>query len=157
MREKAGSGSNGPGAVDFETFVLEFMQEAPEGDEGSGDGEDIEGLSPNEMLDRMKEAIPASVREIGQFDDEVENWTSWKIEDHFYVMPWEGSDFDWALFGISWDDNWGRYEWRGLARVAGYGRAGEAARVMLEALFRNWGMDPDNPEYAVVREFLEGI
>lgn len=147
-------------SVNFEDFVLDFMKPEPPVDQVQDDeeGEDEEEeYSRDDALDRMVSAIPANAVGIGTFSTEVENWTSWEISDRYYVIPWQGEEFDWALFRITWDDNWGRYQWEGCARVSGASDAREAGRLMVAALFEHWRIDVQNGENGSYKEFIESI
>lgn len=82
--------------INLDRFSLSFM------DENIGEPEDERDdyPEPSAVLEKMENAIPKKATFIGVFEDEVNNWTSWKNEDHFYVMPWQDDEFDWALFRI---------------------------------------------------------
>lgn len=138
--------------VNLENFQLDFMNSTP----GAHDGDDDRGTSQSEALEMMQELIPSSAEEIGEFRNEVDNWTSWQSDDRYYILPWEGDDFDWALFRISWDDNWGRYDWGSCARISGMDDSMEAAKVMLKGLFQSWKIDIDDPDNGY-REFIDSI
>lgn len=144
-----------PESVNLESFTLDFMKVDPNEDAFDEEGEQI--VDNDEILEQMTEAIPADAIGLGTFEDVVENWTSWQSNDRYYVLPWKGEDFDWALFRISWDDNWGRYGWEACARVAGVADGRAAARVMLKALVESWGYDLDDVQYAAYRSFLDQI
>lgn len=60
-------------------------------------------------------------------------------------------------FGMSWDDNWGRWNWCGDAKISGCEDLNEAARRILGALFENWGYDLKDDENKPFREFLENL
>jgi hypothetical protein len=80
---------------------------------------------------------------------------SWVTEDYYYVMPWKHGRYDWALFRISWDDNWGRYGWTADVRVRGFKDALSAARYMCRKLFERWRIDLRARGSAAYRQFLE--
>jgi hypothetical protein len=61
------------------------------------------------------------------------------------------------MFRISWDDNWGRYEWSCDARISDVPDGKVAAREMFTAVMARWGIDLDDSENASYREFLEDI
>ena len=131
--------------IDFQEFVFDFMEEAS-WEEEHGDKEYVSLTA----LEDMQTALPKAAKLLGDMDDEVDNWCTWTIEDFYYLMPWADTDFEWALFRISWDDNWGRYNWESCARVSGVQDARAAGRAMLKALFGRWGIDlndSDNKPY----------
>lgn len=141
--------------VDLKPFDLDFMRDASS--EIEDDAEEEREYSRDDALDEMQASIPASAIELGTLEDEVENFTTWEIKDHFYVIPWELDEYDWALFRISWDDNWGRYDWNTCARVSGVKDYREAARTMLRAVFENWSLDLDSDENRSYRTFIENV
>ena len=105
--------------------LLPDAARAPDDDEGD---EDEESPSKEEVRAAMQERIPANAIFIGSLNDEVCNWTSWELDDHFYLLPWKAGGFDWALFRITWDDNWGRYEGEPISRISGVTEAKKAVR-----------------------------
>ena len=144
--------SENPQKISFKPFTLSFMEEAS----GSSE-EDGEELSSAEAFDRMEDSLPPDARFLGQLDDEIDNFTSWKIEDHYFLLPWEGPEFDFALVRITWDDNWGRYEWGGCARISGEKDPDAAARQLVSGTFKNWNIDLDDPERAAYQDFLKKL
>ena len=107
--------SNSAEEINLDLFTLEFMKVDPNDDAWDEEGEPI--LDNDEILEQMLDVIPADALSLGSFEDEVDNFTSWQTNDRYYVVPWKGEDFDWALFRISWDDNWGRFQWESCGRV----------------------------------------
>jgi hypothetical protein len=134
--------------ISYQVFELPFMKMAEDSNGDDFDDEDIE---------EFEKKLPREAVFLGKIDDEVANFTSWKVDDHYYIIPWEGSDYDWALFRISWDDNWGRWGWSGDARIKGVGDRKEAAQLMLRGLFKRWKYDLRKREYAAYRELAEGV
>ena len=123
-----------------------------------GDDEDPEEQpSRRDILERMQANIPASAVDVGNFRHEVSNWTSWQLDEYFYVTPWDEPGFDWALFRIGWDDNWGRYYWGSCARITGVKQPMAAARAMVGGLFGKWGIDLEKEENTAYQNFLDGI
>ena len=140
-----------PTNIDYSAFELPLLPEADveldeDEDEGDGDGE---FLTPKEKtLKIMQQRIPADAIFIGSLNEEICNWTSWELDDHFYLLPWKADGFEWALFRISWDDNWGRYEWEPISRIRGVTEAKKAVRAMMDHWITKCGLDgPDNPPY----------
>jgi hypothetical protein len=134
--------------ISYQVFELPFMKMAETSEVSDFDDEDIE---------EFEKKLPREAVFLGKIDDEVTNFTSWKVDDHYYVIPWEGSDYDWALFRISWDDNWERWGWSGDARIKGVGDRKKAAQQMLRGLFKRWKYDLRKREHAAYRELVDGI
>ena len=131
--------------ISFDDFELPFMEDP---------GEDCDEL---DRLEAMEDMIPSNATKLGSINSEVENWTTWRIEDHYFLIPLAQGDFNWALIRISWDDNWGRYEWRGDARATSSACKREIAKYMLESLFEHWSIDmadPENKAYSALSSAL---
>jgi hypothetical protein len=135
--------------INFDRFSLPFM------DDGIVDSDDYPEAS--DVLDQMEAAIPEEAKFIGVFEDEVDNWTSWKIEDHYYIIPLIDDEFEWALFRISWDDNHGQYNWSSCARLSGISNQKRASRFMMESLFQHWRIDLNDPQNSHRKDFIDEI
>ena len=142
-----------PPKITFESFTLSFMEKKIDG----SSEEDGEELSSGETFDQMEDSLPSAARFLGRVDDEVDNFTSWKIEDHYFLLPWDCPEFDYALVRITWDDNWGRYGWEGCARIRGEKDPDAAARNLVSATFKNWNIDLDDPARAAYQNFLKRL
>lgn len=134
--------------ISFESFYLEFMTDADEPLEGITEEDECDyGDEDNEQkLERMESLVPDNATFLGELSKEVSNWTTWEIHDSYYLLPIDDDQYEWALFRISWDDNWETYAWRCDARMAGIDNANEAAFFILTALFKHWGLDLESPE-----------
>ena len=127
--------------ISYLRYVLPFPADAVEPDD----------------VESFEELVPDNAVFVGLIDDEVSNWTSWKVEDRYYLLPWEDSGFDWAMFRISWDDNHECYGWSPDARINGVSDPNEAARRMARGLFARWKKDLRKSENSAYREFLDSI
>ena len=145
--------SENPPKITFESFTLSFMKEKINGSSRKNGQE----LSSGETFDRMEGSLPSDARFLGRVEDEVDNFTSWKIEDHYFLLTWDSPEFDYALVRITWDDNWGRYNWEGCARICGEKDPAAAARKLVSATFKNWNIDLDDPARAAYQGFLKGL
>ena len=145
----------------FKTVYAEDQEESDDKanadqDDESEDDEDEENpgpLSKEDALEAMQDLIPSSVHHIGTVEDTAENWTSWLSEDHFYLIPWQGDDFQWALFRISWDDNWEKWEWESLARIPEVKDHREAALQMFNGWMKTCSMT--GPEYQPYKDLID--
>lgn len=142
--------------IDLTPFKLPFLCtiHAPGG--GSAD-KDTKDLDRDELRERLEALVPPEAIALGSMESTVESWTTWSNEDHFYVMPWTQDGFQWAVFAITWDDNWARWDFRAIARCAGEGDWRIAAVAALEAAFDSWGMMDDEEEAEDLRAFLDSI
>jgi hypothetical protein len=143
--------------INFDEFDLSFLfvstevnknEETPESD---SELEDDEELDASEVKENMESSIPKEAIYIGGIDSEVENWTTWRIQDEYYIIALNDDMYDWALFRISWDDNWETWKWSFDARLKGLkSNYKEAARHMLLKLWEKWQIDlkdEDNEPY----------
>jgi len=121
--------------------------------------EDPEDPTSDEVLEQMQAAIPADAKSLGTLEYHLDHspGLSWKIEDHFYLVPLKGEKYEWALIRITWDDNYGRYQWAEDSGGSGFGDARAAARAMVAAVFKSWGTEDDGVAPDAQQEFLEGL
>ncbi len=145
--------------VNFDAFELDFMlavdSQSTENDEA--DEDDEPEYDNDEIFEKMLAQIPDDAVGLGTLDDEVDNFTSWEIEIFFSVIPLKNSEFNWALFGITWDDNWGRWGWECYARATTISDSHEAARMMIRHLFERWGYDLGENGDNAYKRFLNSI
>jgi hypothetical protein len=141
--------------LNFDDFSLPFMKN-PYPEEC---GEEDENSDRIQIFETMENALPKSAIHIGSIENDVDHspGLSWKIEDHYYLVPLRGKEFEWALFRITWDDNWGRYEWASDVRGSGFSDSKEAARVMVAAMFESWSFDLKSDEFEIYRDFLKKL
>lgn len=138
---------------------LPFMHKQQDGEEEVDSDDD--DRSVDEVLEQMEAAVPKDAISLGTLGYDVDHspGLSWKIENRFYLIPLHGEKYDWALIRITWDDNWGQYEWAEDAVGSGFDDPRSAARAMVAALFQRWGIDEEDAaesEAAEARqEFLD--
>ena len=151
--------------LNFERFQLPFLMESRDliGQDTANDANDEEDDEDDEeeedadlVKENMEDKIPNTAIFLGQVETEVRNWTSWTIQDDYYILPLHDDEFDWALFRISWDDNWGRWDWSPDGRIKGcVNNYKEAAKFILTELWSKWEIDlnkSENKEYAKILE-----
>ena len=141
-------------SLNFDDFELPFLTESSN-KESIDDQEELDVL---EAKEKMETLIPDSAYCLGLLEAEIDNWTTWSLKDEYYIYPLNGGEFNWALFRISWDDNWGRWDWSFDCRLKdGSVNYREAARIMLQALWGKWGLDIHDSENEHYYEFLQGV
>jgi hypothetical protein len=143
--------------INFDEFDLQFLSKSTEVDENEEtpesdfELEDDEELDASEVKENMESSIPKEAIFLGGIDDEVENWTTWSLQDEYYIIPLNDEMYDWALFRITWDDNWATWNWSFDARLKGLkSNYKEAARYMLLKLWEKCQIDltdEDNEPY----------
>ena len=106
----------------------------------------------------MEDGIPKEALFLGTFENSVSNWTTWSLEADYYLMPLKDGEFDWALFRLNWDDNWGNWDWSFDARLKGLkDQPLGAAQLMLTELWNTWNIDLSNPDGWAYQRFLERL
>lgn len=119
-------------------YVSLGSSELPVMNESTQDEEDDE-LAGKEEMESM---LPKGSIYLGRVEDEVDGFCmSWVEDDHYYIVPLDEGDYDWAIVRIYWDDNWGHHDWCVDARIKRVKDPHEAAGRALRKLFRNWGKD----------------
>jgi hypothetical protein len=136
--------------ITFESFDLPFAAEDSEVEQPDGKFEQLEAL---------QDKVPAQCIYLGEINSELDHspGLTWGIEDYYYLMPWEGPEYDWGLFRITWDDNWCNFGWSADARIKGVTDSKEAGRKLFTALMERWKYDLRKKENAAYRDFLRGI
>jgi hypothetical protein len=134
------------GEITFGSFVLPFAVD--------GSGEELPE-DKWEQLEFLQDKVPARCVFLGEINSELDHspGLTWVTEDYYYLLPWDGPEYDWGLFRISWDDNWGKFGWSPDARIKGITDPKEAARQLFGALMDRWGRD-ENADYS---DFLKSI
>lgn len=142
--------------VDCSSFTLPFMKGAAELAVASGkhDEDGAAMLGAGRLLRFLLDAVPADAIDLGQVTSLVANWTTWRIDDRFYLLRTPDGEFEWALFRITYDDNFEAYDWSGEVRASGFPDQDAALRAMLPAMFKSWGLDLSQREHKPYRDFL---
>ena len=141
--------------ISFQDGVdLPFMIDLyPEDDDGDSDPDH------NKILKRMKAAIPKQAIKLGAVERDLDHspGLTWRIEEHYYLLPLQGQQHDWVLFRIHWDDDGGRYEWSQDAVGSGFTDGKAAGRAMAAAFFKECDFDLADDDFAHYRDFLERL
>jgi hypothetical protein len=111
--------------------------------------------SPSFKLNSLMREVPANALFLGSVESSMGNWCEWKVEDHFYLIPWIKAPFTWGLFRITWEDNWSRYEWNSVARITGITDPKLASRRLLRGAFRMWNVDLRKKDFEPYKTLLE--
>jgi hypothetical protein len=122
--------------------------------------EDIEEEEDNDLVkENMESRIPNSAIYLGAAATELEHaTTTWMTRDEYYIYPLKDDVYNWAVFRISWDDNWERWEWIPDGRIKGLEtNYKEAARLILHDLWKQWGLDLNDSENESYLAILEQI
>ena len=137
--------------INFEEFELPFVTQSYE------NTEDLEEeLDAADTKSFMESILPKEAIYIGSVESDVNNWS---IEDEYYIIALKNKKYDWALFRISWDDNWGNWNFSFDARLKGYQtNYKEAVKYILPKLWESWHIDlkeEQNCEYVYLLNKIE--
>ncbi len=142
--------------INFDEFTLPFdfkTKDTLDNDETSK-SEEVEDdeYETFGLKEQMEKIIPMEALFLGTIDNEVDNYcTSWSIQDEYYITPIKDEKYNWALFRLSWDDNWGTWNWRFDARINFKGSySNEVGKHILLKLWYKWDLDlndTDNEPY----------
>ena len=126
--------------IDFNNFQLPFLSEP---------GYVLE--YGKEDVDWMLYATPKHALLLGRNRYTVDNWRCWDADDLYFILPLENEDWDYALFRITWDDNYTCWAWTSDCRIKGeFKSIKEVALIMLSESWKKWGIDmlyPESNEY----------
>ena len=120
--------------------------------------EDIEEVEDNDIVkENMESRIPPSAIYLGTIATEIENVNNtWITRDEYYIYPLQNDEYNWAVFRISWDDNFGRWDWSPDGRIKWLGtNYKEPARLILYELWKQWQLDLNDSENKSYLNFLE--
>ena len=150
--------------INYDEFDLQFssisteVNDNDENSESNSEMEDDEEQDASEIKENMEVSISKEAIFIGGIDSDVENWTSWSIKDEYYIIPLNDENYNWALFRISWDDNWGTWNWSFDARLSGHrSDPKEAAKYMMLRLWAKWDIDLNDTDNEPYINLLNGI
>ena len=135
--------------VNFEKFILPFGLINP--DLGNDVLDDLEDdLDIEESKYRMENAIPKDVIHLGTIETEVEGGMSFDIYDEYYLLSISDGNFNWAIFRLSWDDNWEKWQWCFDARIASDIEDYQTlSKLVLTKLWDHWEVDwESDPSYS---------
>ena len=136
--------------ITFGSFDLPFAVE---------DSEEDRPDRKSELLEFLQGKVPARCIFLGEINSELDHspGMTWGIEDYYYLLPCDGTEYDWGLFRITWDDNWGTFGWSADARIKGVTNSKEAGRELFAALMERWEYDLRKKEYSAYKDFLRAI
>ena len=138
--------------INFDSFDLPFIVESSEQED------DDRSQEPYEVKEMMESVLPNSVHFLGNIEAEIENWTTWNINDDYYITPITDENFNWALFRITWDDNWGNWEWSLDARLSGFKDDYKAAaKFIISRLYEKWNIDLKDKSNRPFLDFIKDI
>lgn len=135
--------------VNFEKFILPFGLINP--DLGNDELDDLEDdLDIEESKYRMENAIPKDVIHLGTIETEVEGGMSFDIYDEYYLLSISDGNFNWAIFRLSWDDNWEKWQWCFDARIESDIEDYQTlSKLVLKKLWDHWEVDwESDPSYS---------
>ena len=113
------------------------------------------------VLELIESTNPSSAECVLCVNDEISDRPgySWDIESYWYVVDTTVSDGElksWALFTISWDDNWGYWQRNVEGGVSGSLTKDEAVRLLMKKYYQDCNFDPDDEFWSsLFKPFLD--
>jgi hypothetical protein len=127
--------------VNFEEFVLSFTVISSDLiDESENDID--EDFDIEESKRQMEDFLPNNAIRLGSIETEVEGGISFDIYDDYYIIPISDLNFNYAVFRLSWDDNWEKWIWCCDARIeTDIQDINVLSKLVLEKLWDHWELD----------------
>ena len=127
--------------VNFEEFVLSFTFISSDLiDESENDID--EDFDIEESKSQMEDILPNNAIRLGSIETEVEGGISFDIYDDYYIIPISDLNFNYAVFRLSWDDNWEKWNWCFDARIeSDIQHINILSKLVLEKLWDHWELD----------------
>lgn len=127
--------------INFEGFVLSFTVISSDLiDESENDID--EDFDIEEAKSQMEDILPNNAFHLGSIETEVEGGISFDIYDDYYIIPISDLNFNYAVFRLSWDDNWEKWIWCFDARIeSDIQDINMLSKLVLEKLWSHWGLD----------------
>ena len=127
--------------VNFEEFVLSFTFISSDLiDESENDID--EDFDIEESKSQMEDILPNNAIRLGSIETEVEGGISFDVYDDYYIIPISDLNFNYAVFRLSWDDNWEKWNWCFDARIeSGIQYINILSKLVLEKLWDHWELD----------------
>ncbi len=147
-------------SINFDDFKLSFINESENNFNDDDDSTEVENenISSSAKKELMEKKIPKSTIFLGSVETEIDNWTSWVVNDDYYLYPLNNEEFNWALFRISWDDNWNTWNWSFDARLKGFpDNYKDASRFILSELFKKWHIDLSDSKNELYVDLLDRL
>lgn len=143
--------------ISLKDFSLPFLSVPKE--EVLDEDEELEDLDKDEQLQKMEALLPADAISLGCLSGEVAHspGLTWELEDYYYLLPWKEDGYDWAMVRITWDDNWGQFDWTTDARIKGVKDPKQAALQLFQGLIEHWNIDLEDADNESYVEFLESL
>ena len=127
--------------INFEGFVLSFTVISSDLiDESENDID--EDFDIEESKSQMEDILPNNAIRLGSIETEVEGGISFDIYDDYYIIPISDLNFNYAVFRLSWDDNWEKWNWCFDARIeSDIQYINILSKLVLEKLWDHWELD----------------
>jgi hypothetical protein len=134
--------------INFEKYILPFDNVNTDlSDDVLDDFDD--DLDIEESKYQMENVIPKDAIHLGAIETEVEGSISFDIYDEYYLISIYEGNFNWAIFRLSWNDNWEKWQLCCDARIeTDIQDINMLSKLVLEKLWDHWGLDwKDNDSY----------
>ena len=113
-----------------------------------------------EVFDLIEGTNPPGSCLVLSVDHEIDDRPgfSWDVEAHFYVVETKSEakgESSWALFEISWDDNYGIWQRSALYGISGLLTQDQAVDLLLNEFWKGLNYDEDDPWAEVLKPFRD--
>lgn len=141
--------------LNFESFELPFADNNSNNlnEEFSNSDEEFDSEDSKYEMECM---IPKNAIHLGSIETEVEGGISFDIYEEYYLVSIADTNFNWALFRLSWDDNWEKWMWCFDARIeSDIVDAKELSKLVILELWDHWQLDwKSNISY---KDFIDNL
>ena len=127
--------------INFEKYILPFDNVNTDlSDDVLDDFDD--DFDIEEAKSQMEDILPNNAIRLGSIETEVEGGISFDIYDDYYIIPISDLNFNYAVFRLSWDDNWEKWQWCCDARIeSDIQDINMLSKLVLEKLWDHWRLD----------------
>jgi hypothetical protein len=151
-------------SISMESFVVELKVNAGEFslNENVGDEMEEDEIDEGELREESKmkilDLLPDETIHLGSLVYEIDNRGTYEYTDEYFIMSLKEGNYNWALFRLYWDDNWGKWEICPEARCKALSEDYRlVASTILPVVWNSRGIDLDDEEYLEYKEFLSVI
>ena len=141
--------------INYEKFKLSFAVISSDlNDESENDID--EDFDIEESKSQMEDILPYNAIFLGSIVTDVQGGISFDIYEDYYIIPISDLNFNYALFRLSWDDNWEQWKWCFDARInTDIQDINVLSKLVLEKLWDHWALDwRDNNSYKSLIQLL---
>ena len=118
---------------------------------------DDEGeLSRFDLQEKELERLPFNAVEIANFEADVDHspGLTWQISCTYFAVPIDPQIGTYVLFVLTWDDNWGCWQWEAQGGVSDATSIQSAGKFLMAQLAKERMSVDGSAYYAFLKKFL---